>query len=88
MDKAVLLGKWSPLCLLMLQDSRNSARTVSCSSLERFKSSWRSYRCTIYSDGRRSLELESWFVWRSLTNPTIADRQASDFIDTVERVHR
>jgi hypothetical protein len=56
-DKAVLPEKWSPLCLLMLQGSRNSVPMVSCSSLARSKSPWRSYHCTIYSDGRRLLEL-------------------------------
>ena len=61
---------------------------VSCSSLERFKSSWRSYRCTIYLDGQHLLELQLWFVWRSLTGMVIADRQAQDLIGAVERAHR
>ena len=75
MDKAGPLEKWSPLCLLMLQESRSSVPMVSCSSLERSKSSWRSYRCTIYSDGQHLLELQLWFVWRSLTGMAITDRQ-------------
>lgn len=61
---------------------------VSCSSLERSKSSWRSYRCTIYLDGQHLLELQLWFVWQSLTGTAIADRQAQDLIGAVECAHR
>jgi hypothetical protein len=88
MDRAVPLEKWSPSCWLMLQGSRSSVATVSCSSLGCSKSPWRSYRCTTYSDGRRLLEVHLWSVWRSSTDLTIANRQVSDPIGTAEHIHR
>jgi len=61
---------------------------VSCSSLARYKSSWRSYHCTTCSDGRRLLELQLWFVGPPSHISVVADRPTSDHLSTVEHVYR
>ena len=88
MDKAALPGKWFHSCLLILPGSRTSVPTALCSSLARSKSPWRLCRCTICSDGQRSLELQLWSVGPSLAIPMIVDWGLLDLLDTIEHAHR